>query len=124
MTGFDAESYASAWKSRNKKEQQRIERLTGEAVQEAQRLAGIFTEKAGVEEVILFGSLAEGTVTSDHFDIDLAIRGGDWFRACEAAETSRFAVDVVEYENLPKHLQRRIDEKGKVLAKKDVLHTP
>ncbi len=118
MTGFNAESYAPVWKSRNKKEQQRIEQLTGEALEEAERLAGLFAEKAGVEEVILFGSLAEGTVKRDRFDIDLAIRGGDWFRAREAAETSRFAVDVVEYEKLPKHLQRRIDDKGKMLVKK------
>ena len=118
MTGFNAESYASSWRSRNKKEQKRIEQLAGEALQEANRLAGISAEKAGIGEVILFGSLAEGTVKRDRFDIDLAIRGGDWFRACEVAERSRFAVDVVEYGNLPKHLQRRIDEKGKVLVKK------
>lgn len=74
MTGFDAESYVSAWRFRNKKEQKRIEQLAGEALQEENRLAGIFTEKAGVGEVILFGSLAEGTVKRDRFDIDLAIR--------------------------------------------------
>ena len=49
------------------------------------------------------------------FDIDLAIVGGDEMRAQVIAEKSGFSIDVTDYEVLPPHIQRRIDDYGEIL---------
>lgn len=115
MSTFDAESYAAAWRRRNKKEEERIAQRVRAALTEAKRLAERMATDAAVTEALLFGSLAEGTVRNENFDIDLAIRGGNWFKAQEIAEDSPFKVDVIEYDAVPAHVRERIDKKGVVL---------
>jgi predicted nucleotidyltransferase len=115
MSGFDSEPYASAWKQQNEAEKKRIRERTRKALEEAKRIAARLIEKTGATKVILFGSLAEDNVRDEHFDIDLAIWGGDWFRAREIAEESSFKIDIVEYKNLPHHIKERIDTRGRVL---------
>ena len=70
-----------------------------------------------LKKVILFGSLAEHTVTSENFDIDLAVESGKYLQIVSIALDSEFKVDVVEIETLPEHLQRRVLDKGQVLYK-------
>ncbi len=115
MRTFNAESYAAAWRKRNKNEQERTEQRIRAALIEAKRLARLLAADAAVAETILFGSLAEETVRNENFDIDLAIRGGNWLKAQEIAEDSPFKVDVVEYDAVPEHIRKRIDERGLVL---------
>jgi predicted nucleotidyltransferase len=112
---FDPAPYAAFHRSRNAKEEKLINIRIGEARKEARRMAALFAEQAGVERVILFGSLAEGTVRSIDFDIDLAVVGGDEMRAQVIAEKSGFSIDVTDYEDLPPHIQRRIDDYGEKL---------
>ena len=115
MSTFDAESYAAAWRKRNKIEQERTEQRVVAALTEAKRLARLLAADAAVAQTILFGSLAEDTVRNENFDIDLAIRGGNWLKAQEIAEESPFKVDVVEYDAVPEHVRKRVDAKGVVL---------
>ena len=72
-------------------------------------------EKADAQKVVIFGSLAEKNVRNMQFDIDLSIWGGDWFKAQEIVESCAFKIDVVNYENLPPHIQKRIDTHGREL---------
>ena len=115
MNEFDAESYASFWQNQNEAEKMRIEERIREALDEASRIAACLIHEAEVEKVVLFGSLAESSVKDEQFDIDLAVWGGNWFRAQEIGEKSSFNVDIVEYENLPPHLKKRIDTRGRFL---------
>lgn len=115
MSNFDAESYAAAWRRRNEDERERIKNRIPRAFGEAMRLARLIVAEAGVEKVILFGSLAEDTIRNENFDIDLAIYGGHWFKAREIAEGSSFKVDVIEYDAAPIHVRKRIDKKGVIL---------
>ena len=115
MNTFDADSYATAWRNRNSEERKRIRKRTRAAFSEATLLAGRMATDAGVEKVVLFGSVAEDTARDENFDIDLAIYGGSWSRAQEIAEDSPFKVDVIEYDAVPAHVRERIDEKGMVL---------
>ena len=80
--------------------------------------AELFAEKAGVREVYLFGSVAEGTARGLDFDIDLALQGGDEIRAVLIAEESDFPVDVSDYDELPEYIRRRIDTHGLALLKR------
>lgn len=70
-----------------------------------------------MREVILFGSLAEGTTRSLNFDIDLAIKGGDQNRALRIGLESHFAVDIVDYDSASPHLRQRIDRQGVLLKR-------
>ncbi len=86
-----------------------------EAHGEARRLASAFTAECGVQQVILFGSLAEGRVRSESFDIDLAVSGGDLIECILLSEKSSFKVDVVDLKLLPESTRRAIREHGVVL---------
>ena len=115
MSEFDAQSYASFWRYQNEAEKKRIEERTRKALEEAHHIAARLVDEAAVEKVVLFGSLAENSVKNEPFDIDLAIWGGNWSMAQEISEESSFTVDIVEYENLPPHLKKRIDTRGRPL---------
>lgn len=115
MSEFDAQSYASFWKKQNEAEKKRIKDRTRKALEEAHHIATRLVLEAAVKKVVLFGSLAENTVKNEQFDIDLAVWGGNWSVAQEIGEKSPFSVDIVEYENLPPHLKKRIDARGRPL---------
>jgi predicted nucleotidyltransferase len=110
---FDPEPYAAGLKRQNGYERDAIARRLVEAVQEAHRLAGAI--KAADDEVrvvYLFGSVAEGCSSNSKFDIDLAIDGGDVFKAMEITERSVFEVDVVDLNLVPEHVRKRILDTG------------
>ena len=115
MSDFDAESYASSWRSRNELEKKRAGERAKEALKEARRIAASLVQEAGVEKVVLFGSLAEGNVRDEKFDIDIAVWGGNWSKAQGIGENSSFKIDIVEYDYLPPHIKKRIDRKGRPL---------
>lgn len=107
---FDPERYAAGIRKANERESRVIENSIVAARREAERLAAEIGRETGADRVLLFGSLAESTVRSADFDIDLCIDGGDVERAIRIAEESPFRVDVVSYRSLPAHVKRRVDE--------------
>jgi len=83
------------------------------ALAEARRIAErIQGADSDVRSVILFGSLAEDGPRRKDFDIDLAIVGGDVYKAMDAADDSPFKVDIVSLERLPPHVRDRIARRG------------
>jgi predicted nucleotidyltransferase len=68
-----------------------------------------------VKKVILFGSLAEKTVRSENFDIDLAVESDRYLEMVSVAMKSSFKVDLVEIAALPAHVRRRVLEKETIL---------
>lgn len=112
MKDFDPETYAVGIRRENELEHKRIKQKIPKALAEARNLARRIVEETGTAEVILFGSLAESSVRNEQFDIDLAMKGGDWFKAQGIAENSSFKVDLIEYNEAPAHVRKRIDERG------------
>jgi len=112
---FDPLASAEYWNRRNHRDAELLQAKVSRAWNEVERLARDLREKAGVSRVILFGSLAEGTVRSEQFDLDLAYEGGDDRQCLRVAETSSFSVDLVDYQSLPAHVRQRVDRLGKVL---------
>ncbi len=109
MTSFDADSFARGLRELNDAEKRQIAQRLTEARAEAARLIDRLQRQAGCAEVVLFGSVADGSVRNLNFDIDLAIVEGDLFGAVEIAEQSPFAVDVIDYNNCPDHVRASID---------------
>ena len=68
-----------------------------------------------LKKVILFGSLAEKTVRSVDFDIDMAVESDRYLQLVSVAMKSDFKVDLVEIAALPAHVKKRVLEKGIVL---------
>ncbi len=117
---FDPESYATGIRAENEREARAIARRAELARAEAARLAAkIASGDPSVQRVVLFGSLADGSPPTPHFDIDLAIDGGDLFRAMEIAEQSEFDVDIVTIACVPEHVQTSINQRGVVLYAAD-----
>ncbi|MBN1193354.1 MAG: hypothetical protein JXA36_06665, partial [Coriobacteriia bacterium] len=49
-------------------------------------------------------------VRSKDFDIDMAVKGGDFERAQDIAEQSSFPIDLLDYPKAAAHIRARIDE--------------
>jgi predicted nucleotidyltransferase len=113
---FDPRPYIDYYNAKNEEEWREIRARAEEAVKEARRLAReIRAADPTVRAVILFGSLAEEGPRRLDFDIDLALQGGDAFKAMDAIEGSPFKVDVVDFDLLPAHIRARIEAKGIIL---------
>jgi predicted nucleotidyltransferase len=109
----------------NAAEMREIQERAVAARREAHRLAAdILGKDPTVRSVILFGSLAEGSPKRRDFDIDLALDGGDVYKALDITDESAFKVDVVRLDLLPEHVRARIRERGVVLAPEAFKHRP
>jgi predicted nucleotidyltransferase len=109
---FDAQASVAYWNARNRRDALALQARVLDARAEAHRLADKLRVQAGARRVVLFGSLAEGTVRSESFDVDLAYVGG-CDRLCRSIATaSAFPVDLVDYELLPPHVRQRVDRFG------------
>ena len=103
----------------NKLEDKRIKKKVREANDEVQRLVRRFREiDPDIDRIVLFGSLAEGTVYSLHFDIDLAVRSGRYLELVGCGLNSSFSVDVVDLDNLAEPIRAAVEKYGKVLYEK------
>lgn len=110
---FDPLPYVEGIMKLNQAEEKDIRIRAGLARDEARRLAeSIRTRDGEVESVILFGSLALGEPKRIDFDIDLALEGGDIYKAMDAVEDSLFRVDLVDLRLLPEDMSSRIREVG------------
>lgn len=87
-----------------------------DAWREARRLVERFREiDPELGRIVLFGSLAEGTVRRSDFDIDLSFEGVEYYRCVGAALDSVFRVDMVDYRSAAPHIREAIDRRGVVL---------
>jgi predicted nucleotidyltransferase len=115
----DPERFAAGIRRRNERERRQIAARHLEAFAEARRLADrIAARDPGVVRIYVFGSVAQGTVRSLDFDIDLAVEGGDVDVAMDVASTSAFPVDVVDLDRAPEHLRRSVLERGSLLLQR------
>ena len=112
---FDPAPYAAGIRGSNERERENLSVVHGKAIQEAERIARVLAAAdPDVERITLFGSVA-GAPNNAEFDIDLAIEGGDLYRALELTEKSDFTVDLFELSRLPRHMQDSIRKRGRVL---------
>jgi predicted nucleotidyltransferase len=107
---------AANLKRQNDLEQQRIQERIERANQEVQRLVDRFLQiDPDIQTIVLFGSLAEGTAYSIHFDIDLAVRSRKYLELVGCGLRSPFRVDVVDLDRVAKPIKDSIERYGKVL---------
>jgi len=117
--GFDIAAAARAERSREAREAEDARKHVVSATAEAERLARQITAAcgAGVEQVVLFGSLARGDAKSPHADIDLAVWATPeaFLRAVSIALSSSFPVHVVDPRTADPCLRDAIRRDGVVL---------
>ena len=114
---FDPRPFAAHYRASNEAELQAIAERADAALEEARQLAQrIRQADPGVRAVILFGSLAEEGPRRLDFDIDLALDGGDVYKALDSTESSPFEVDVVQLDRLPEHVRARVRARGVILS--------
>ena len=87
-----------------------------EAYKEVNRLVEVFNNiDPHLERIILFGSLATGTVRSLDFDIDLSFEGSEFYLCVSEALKSSFRVDLVDYRACARHIKEEIDTTGRII---------
>lgn len=103
----------------NRLEAQRTKEKIRAAHQEVRRLVAQFLEiDPAIETIVLFGSLAEGTVFSIDFDIDLAVRSEEYLQLVGCGLKSSFRVDVVDLDHVADPIKSSIGKYGKILYEK------
>lgn len=109
MKTFDPTQYANTISQINENERIEIGLRLEKALTEAKRLAlAIKVNDTSVRSVFLFGSVARANPTSLTFDIDLALDGGDVYKAMDITENSTFSVDIVDLRLLSEITRERI----------------
>jgi predicted nucleotidyltransferase len=104
----------------NRLEAQRIKEKIRAAHQEVRRLVAQFLEiDPAIETIVLFGSLAEDSVFSIDFDIDLAVRSEEYLQLVGCGLKSSFRVDVVDLDRVADPIKSSIDKYGKILYEKN-----
>ena len=87
------------------------------ALAEAHRLAQLLKGDISVTRVWGFGStFEESRPYHEHSDIDLAIEGGDFYRAVSLVSASEFKVDLVDITNRDDFFAQSIRKLGKLLT--------
>lgn len=113
---FDPEIYAANIRKRNAEEIEAIKKRLALAKEEARMLSQkIYAQDSNVKTIYLFGSVATERVSSIDFDIDLAIEGGDIYKAMDIVESSNFKVDLVDFKKLPNRTQNLIKSTGTII---------
>lgn len=114
---FDWQGWKIAEQERNAARDLRIRSLVEQAQAEAKRLAKLLKEAdPSLSQVILFGSAARADPASEHFDIDLALKGSSRFAYLETiALADGFSVDLIQIEYAPPRLLENIQREGIVL---------
>ena len=103
----------------NRLEAQRTKEKIRTAHQEVRRLVAQFLEiDPAIETIVLFGSLAEDTVFSIDFDIDLAVSSEKYLQLVGCGLKSSFRVDVVDLDHVAHPIKSSIDKYGKILYEK------
>ncbi len=94
----------------------RIENRKEDAFREISKLIKKFQQiDPSLGRIILFGSLAEGTVYSEHFDIDLAFEGREYYLCAAETLGSPFKIDLIDYKTCTSHIKHEIDTKGTII---------
>ena len=103
-----------------RRENQKAQRRTREAVKRARaflpELVKAFrTIDPDLRLIVLFGSLAEGTVRGEHFDLDIAVRSERYLQLVAWALDQDYKIDVIDLDAARSHIAERIRSRGEVL---------
>lgn len=103
-----------------RRENRNAKRRTREAVKRARAfLPELVRAFRGIDPeisaIVLFGSLAEGTVRGEHFDIDVAVRSSKYLQLVAWALDQSYQIDVIDLDAAPPHIAERIQTRGEVL---------
>jgi predicted nucleotidyltransferase len=100
----------------NRLEKERIEKRIEKAREFLATLVAEFLRiDPDIKKIVLFGSLAEGTVSREGFDIDIAVSSEGYLKLAAWCLNQPFTIDCIDLESASSHIAERIDERGEVL---------
>jgi uncharacterized protein len=105
------EKYRKAWDERAEEAKRRNESRRHEALQCAQKLAGMLVDRFGAKKVELFGSVLHKDRFNKDSDIDIAVEGigpEKYFSAVAECQTADFPVDLVDVATATRLMKERI----------------
>lgn len=106
-------------KRENEEEKIRIKQRISRAAEEVKRVKKDFLKiDKGIEKIILFGSLAEESIESINFDIDIAVKSEKYYQLVGRALQSEFKIDVVDLDSVHERIKKNIIQYGKVIYEK------
>ena len=106
-------------KRENEEEKIRIKQRIRRAAEEVKRLKKDFLKiDKDIEKIILFGSLAEESIESVNFDIDIAVKSAKYYQLVSRVLQSEFKVDVVDLDSVHERIRKNIIQYGKVIYEK------
>ncbi|GFP43420.1 hypothetical protein HKBW3C_02550 [Candidatus Hakubella thermalkaliphila] len=116
----DYSRYVEAWKRRATERQRELARRKEKASRQAMELARILVHEYRVQQVYVFGSLAQDdSLLTETSDIDLAVYGLDprlYFRALgRIQDATKFGVDLITMESCSDSLKEAILKEGRLL---------
>jgi predicted nucleotidyltransferase len=68
-----------------------------------------------IRKIVLFGSLAEQSVSHENFDIDIAVDSNRYLKIVAWSLDQPVKIDVIDLETAPEHILSRIHEHGEVI---------
>jgi uncharacterized protein len=113
------EEYKIGWLNRKLKKEKKHKYMSKDAMEKAKKISRLLKNKYNINEVILFGSLAEDKFR-ENSDIDIAIPNYDGKEYMKIVKdviyiASPYKVDLLPLEKASNSLKRKIAERGVIL---------
>lgn len=116
MDSTKKKKYIKGWKKRIENKTKKRKKMAKKAMEKSKKIAQLLKNKYNVQEVILFGSLAENKFRMES-DIDLALINSEKSQYLNMYNdiydiASPYKVDLLPFEEASKTLKNRILSKG------------
>ncbi|MCF6334141.1 MAG: nucleotidyltransferase domain-containing protein [Spirochaetales bacterium] len=115
---IDVSAYANRLNRENDKYDKEMARRRREAKDEAERIASLLrSQDPEITQIWGFGSVFEDSRPfSENSDIDLALEGGNYFKAFKIVERSSFKIDLIDITDKDDSFASLIRKHGKPLV--------
>lgn len=109
----------SSIKRENTLEEKKLQERLKLAEKEIKRLQIKFLEiDPDLEKMILFGSLAQNSVSTDQFDVDIAVKFRKYLQLVNEVLNSAFKIDLIDLESANPIILGAINKHGKIIYEK------
>ncbi len=116
MNQKQRDNYIKGWQKRKKQKEEELKYISEQAMEKAKRISQLLKSKYKIDEIILFGSLAENKFRKNS-DIDIAIINSNkekYFEMVKEAYdiAAPYRLDLLPIEDASSFLKKKIKMKG------------
>jgi len=119
LQGFDPKPYRQGMKNRAEKGRLETERRATEARDFLPIIREAFLAiDPDLRRLVLFGSLARGIPTSEHFDIDLGVRSDKYLKLVAWSLNQEWKIDVIDLDAVDGSILDGIESQAEIIYEK------